>query len=403
MMDDCGLFPWSENWFIENEKAWFVLGMHNILCCLNLNTNMCEMVEHIPNGTLSEYRLMSCCIKFHSSIYCLPANGSSIWVYDLDSYSFSEICINNSEKVFLSVYDLWEYDNKIFAVSIGLKQIIEINAIEKKVENYYVLCNKGSIARSVKVGTLIYTLSGGAEEIYIFDLITKKITVYTCSDIGRKFNTICFDGKDFWLSGYNKEIYVWNEQKNEITIITDFSSEFGIYSFEVDKAGKVDYITDNYNLPAFLYSAVVGEKVWFIPFQTNKIMYADKENHHLYTFEIDEEIETKESCLERTFSRAKYILEYIKEDRYLGLFSIKNNKVLEIDAKELKYEWCNYCFSDECLTKYSRLIGNVFYEENVWDRENYNRILHLDDYKLQSINRTSVGTSIYNKVMQNIT
>ena len=76
-----------------------------------------------------------------------------------------------------------------------------------------------------------------------------------------------------------------------------------------------------YELPAFLFSVVAGDYVWFIPFQTNKIMYADKKTCQLHVFEADGENETKQSLLGRIALGSKYILEYVRENRYIGLFS----------------------------------------------------------------------------------
>lgn len=377
MKNKFSIFPWSDNWWVENDEAWFVLGAKNILCRFNLNTNKCKLLAGIPDLSKSKFRLTSYCMKYKNDIYCMPVCGKSIWIYNLENNNFLEIHVDNAPEEGLDIYDFWEHKGRIFAVSIRLKKIIEINVIKRKIENYYDLCREDSITRSVKAGTAIYSLSGTEEKIYRFDLDTKEETAYQLPRIGRRFNTIAFDGNNFWMGGYRKEIYLWNEKKNTVDIYSGFPSGFGMYSFEEDTDSEVDYPSDGSEVPAFLHSVAAGKYIWFIPFQTNKIIYINKECHKPYAFEIAEEIENKESLSERTELKAKYLLEYVKDNRYIGLFSIKNNRIVEIDAVGLTYKWYDYRFDDGCLELYAMLTENVFYEKDVWDRQLYYRMLHL--------------------------
>ncbi len=398
MENNFNIFPWSDNWWIESNKAWFVIGTRNILCCYNMDGDICEFMIDIPDESWPKFRLTSRCMKYQNDIYCLPVDGGSIWVYSMEEDRFSEIAIANPHKEPLSIHDLWKYDDKIYAVSIGLKQIIEINTKEKKIENYYILCKEGGIARSTKAGTFIYCLAETSEKIYRFDLITRGVKEYKLPNIGRKYNTICFDGKDFWIGGYHKEIYVWNEVENKIEICSDFPEKFGIYSFEENTDDEVDYIADCYSIPAFMNSVAVGEYIWFIPFQTNKIVYADKGNHKLYAFEIAEESENRESLLGRAVFKAKYIFEYVRENRYLGLFSTKNNQIVEIDTEQLIYKWCDYRIDDSAIRKYVGLVNNVFYESDVWDKEIFGKMLYMKNPDACNAEDEQVGTDIYKKI-----
>ncbi len=53
------------------------------------------------------------------------------------------------------------------------------------------------------------------------------------------------------------------------------------------------------------------------------------------------EEQTEENIKEQLLGH-KYLLEYVRENRYIGLFSLKNKWVFEIDAKNLTYKRMNY-------------------------------------------------------------
>lgn len=394
-----GLFIWSDNWWLENDNVWFVGGAENVLFRLNLKTNECESAVGIPEETTSKFRLTPFILKCGDDIFCMPDNGNCIWVYNVCSEKFRKISINNPNNVRVGIYDFWEYDNKLFMVSNGLNQVIEIDITKKKIEKYYKICREGSIRKSIRVGTKIYSLSGKFNEVYQFDIITKEVNLYKLPNIGRKFSTLCFDGEKFWLSGYCKEIYVWNKEGNTIIKLDGFSKEFGIYNFSKNTDGKIDYTMNEYELPTFLYSISVGESIWFIPFQTNKIIYVNIQSHEIEVFEVAEEEETKESLLERTSLLYKYILEYVRENRYIGLFSLKNNCILEIDTLTKNVKMNYYTLSEKCMYEMSNIYhGQRFYESNKSHTQLFKYLLSRNMKNAYNIIDGNIGIKIYDMI-----
>ncbi len=394
------LHIWGDNWWIEKNKAWFIWGSLNILCCLDLEMNECELLTYIPEILESRFRGNSICYKYGNDIYCMPIYGKSIWVYSMVDDNFCEIRVNNPNEGLINIQDLWEYNNKIYAISTGLGQLIEIDLNEKKIKNYYSIIQDKIIVKSIKVDSLIYCLVGENNEIYRFNLETKETNRYKLPNIGRKFNTICFDGEKFWLSGYNKEIYVWDQKKNEISILDKFPRDFGMYDFTEETDGKVNTITEKFEKFIFLFSVVIGQKIWFIPYHANKIIYVDRITNQIQAFEVEEEIETKESLLVRNRLACKYLLDYVKDDRYIGLYSVKNECILEIDTIEMKYKfkYYNYHVNDKCVGECANLYNFTFNELNIWEREIYKRIIYLKNNNTHNVNVNCKGTEIYEKI-----
>lgn len=395
------IFTFSNNWWIENDKAWFVNGIYNILCCVDIGQKKCELAVQIPDKNPNTYRLNPFCIKCGKKVFCIPGMGKNIWVYDLACHSFFKIGIDNPNKIQLS-FRFYLDENRIIAIPIGrFGKIIEINTKEKKIEKYYTVCDKVNIVDNVVVGNMVYILSGESNQIYRFGLLDRRLQVYTLSEIKEKLSTICFDGKKFWLSGYRKEVYVWCEENNTLVTISDFPQDFGIYNFDEESKNVIDYKTEGYDVSTFGYSVAAGQYIWFIPFLTNKIIYIDKISYKVHIFEIKEESETKESLLQKVCVRIKYVLVYIRDNRYIGLFSSKNNQILEIDAKKLNYQWHNYDFSDKCWKLFGGSVSKIYSDNMVWDKVFYSMQIQTTNGGFYNEERC-VGEEIYKEIMAGV-
>lgn len=397
------VFVWSDGWYIEQDKAWFIGGKENILFCLDLKTCVCEYAVDIPEAKRREPRQAPRCIKFNEDIFCLPERCNSIWVYSLRYKNFIQIKVANPSEHNIELRSAWKFDDKIFAVSYTLGQVIEINLIRKEIVDYYKFDGiKGEIADTIREGNKIYSLYESGK-IFEFDMVTKEIIVYEFPDIGRKFSTLCFWGDKFWLSGYCKELYVWDKRYNTIAVIDGFPDDFGLYDYGQDTDGKADCRTEKYERPAFLYSIAAEGKIWFIPFQTNQIIFADRDSGKLCAFEIMEETETRESILEKELC-AKYVLEYVMDERYIGLFSVKNRKILEVDARRLTYRWREYSFSNQCIRQCIEIYSGILQENCLFDQYLlYNNMSDYGNAETSNSDRNSIGVKIYQSILNTLT
>ena len=398
-----------ENIEFEKNKAWFVDELKNILWCLDLETNKCEYIAQVPCSSSDKFRLHPKCIKNEDMVFCMPDKGDNIWVYDLKSFKFEDISIENIDKVRLLISDFWKYKNKLFAVSRGLKKIIQIDMDKKVIDNYYTIGNlaKGELTRSIMVGSVIYCLFDASNNIYQFNLETKEIVVDIIPKVEGGLYTICFDGSKFWLCGYHKEFYVWDKKTNSVEILTNFPKQFGIYDFLGDKQDILDCETTIYETPTFAGSVSIGSYIWFIPCQTNEILYINKNTYKINVFKITSEDETRESLL-KNYVNAKYYTEYILGNRYIGLFSFNSNCIVEIDTLEKKSRKKICLFSNQLFEKIS-FDFRLFYEGDIAGKIIFNQFLHKvfseskkgmkwDDKIIQGLqDENSVGEVIYNQ------
>lgn len=386
-------FIWSDGWWVEDSNAWFVCGMSNELFYVDFNTGRCEEVTDIPERGKSTYRLTQFCLKYDRDIFCIPGIGQSIWVFNLDHENFTQLSIDKPEGLQVaSQFRIWE--DTLFIVLENWNRVMEVDIKQKKIKNYYTVCEGDNIRKSVFVDNYIYMVSSKNCGVYEFDLVTKKTRTYIFTEVEKKLSAICFDGVKFWLSGYQKEVYIWEKENNKFTTIDNFPSDFNM--------NDVGENIEDPKLPIFKYAVAVGGYIWFIPIRADKIIYADKESGALSAFEIYDEDETEESiALRQMWAIANYLLEYVKDDRYIGLFSAKSGRIFEIDAQELHYQWKEYYLKDKYFFQRGG-IYNELYVEGIDDKL-YKEAYHRQASKRRKINNlynNTTGKEIYRKTIE---
>lgn len=386
-------FIWSDGWWIEGSNAWFVCGMSNTLFCIDLNTGRCEDIVYIPSPDDCTYRLTPFCLKYDRDIFCIPGKGQHIWSYNLDNKQFVSISIDKPERLQLAS-QFWIWKDSFLIVPANWNKIIEVSISQKTIKNYYTVCMEDTIKRGVLIGNSIYMVSSASSRIYQFDILTKKTRIHILPCAEKKFSTICFDGNRFWMSGYQKEVYIWEKENNKFMMVDNFPADFSL-----EDIMENDMNSACGNRPVFKYSVVAGGYIWFIPIQTDKIIYADKRNATLFSFEIYDEEETEESIfLNQMWTIANYLLEYVREDRYIGLFSAKSGRILEIDARNLSYQWKDYYLKD----KYFFQCGNIYREmycEEV-DDALFEVACRIGIQQTNNLHFNKIGTEIHRRMIE---
>lgn len=380
-------FIWSDGWWVEGSKAWFICGMSNELFYVDFNTGKCEEVTDIPERGKSTYRLNPTCLKYERDVFCIPGIGQSIWIYNLDEEIFTRLYIDKPEGLqFSSRFWIWE--DMLFIVPANWNKVIEVDVRRKEIKKYYTVCEGNNICASVCISNCIYMVSLMVGRIYQFDLVTKENRTYVLPEVRRRFSAICFDGEKFWLSGFKREVYLWNKENNSFITIDNFPTDF-----ELNDSGEN---TEEPKYPVFKHVVAVGRYIWFIPIQANKILYADKETAVLSSFKIYDEDETKESvALRQIWAIANYLLEYVREDRYIGLFSAKSGRILEIDAQKMHYQWKEYNLKD----KYFFQRGGIYkelYSEGIDDK------LFMEACNRQASKRRKISNPYHNVIGKDI-
>ncbi|MBQ9361069.1 MAG: hypothetical protein IJT96_08550 [Lachnospiraceae bacterium] len=329
-------FIMSDRWYLEESKAWFTSTIENILFEVELAANEARCLSKVPEEE-DIFRKNPICFKHDDSIYCLPDRGKKIWRYYLSDNRWESIDCWVQEEKRLSVRYLKLGGDNYALMNVGKRDVaildgrrgeildtIHVSPNEDEALGWY-FCKDG----------LIWWISQSSPNVYLIDIASGKVERRHLGIDGTGYCTISYGNGNVWVSGREKRIYKLDEELN-LQETYELSDGFGTYHF----CEKTDILLDcemkDPNMPAFIESVSVGGKIWFVPLYTNQLVYIDTEDGSLGTFDIDYEEEDATSAYYRIMC-GKYMATYVRDNRYLVLFSIKNEWLIEIDTLEMDY------------------------------------------------------------------
>lgn len=360
------------------------------MLAVNFDEQGCELITRFPQCRMSVYSTNSFCIKQGDFIFCIPYGEKNIGYYNLSKKVWGTIEIGFEKRLIYCPDQYDECNGRIWLIEYRGKKIYQINLKNRVLEKQYCILSDQECldGEYVSVGMNLYCLAGNC--IYRIDVINSEIVRYQVLNTEDIIYTICYDGCNFWLSGNRRAIYIWNPDHGIINVI-DQLEKIGNFSLGENIIKK--------NFPIFLHSVVMGFCIWFIPLQANMpIIYIDRKSYKINVFEIAEEEESEESLTSRG-SGFKYYFLYIRQDRYIGLLSQKNQVVWELDTVELCVE------KKECFSKQSfeAVLDEyydgkmILYEGNLVDESVYSIMVQYD-MKSNAKQQGKAGSRIYHGI-----
>lgn len=388
--------PGMHNWCIEEDTGWFVAYSVNVLFKYNRKTKVLSAVSAIPTKKAGSFQ-NPLCIKYKNKVYCIPQQQSSIWQYDLWSDQWKEIFFCDDKSIDVMACLLGKYNENYYFFSRSLKKIWCLNLetgtvavfcdmdIQEEMNIYF--CMDG-----ILVEDKAYLVFGGTS-VYEFDLKSHSQKKHELSGIDDTLYKISYDGSSFWLIGKKKAVYLWKHDKNIVNILTEFPEDLTIYDF-TQKTEITDF--KNYGNDLFIFGGVkcLNEKTWLIPQAGNKINYYDKRDKKIKFYEIQDEEETAKTLdLSYRHMAVKFFLVYVRESRYLGIYSYKNKCMIEIDTLSMTYRNLEVFWDLDSL---SQIMLQEFYEDgNEITYLIYNAKLRMHETDLKNGDIGCVGEQIY--------
>lgn len=398
-------FPWSDNWWKEGASAWFCAGDYGALFSVDIDKQTCRLVSHIPECPVINFRMYPYCIKHKTKVFCLPSKGSAVWCYDLITQRWEKIAIVNKERTFCEMLCYNDNANEVWLREFETGRILGLNLQRRKIDKEYRismdncgLCGEHIMGQYVLVENEIYVAN--SNRIYRINPETDEITTYILAEVKGELFTICHDGLNFWLSGYCKEIYVWNAEKGIIKIISQFPKNFGLYLYNDNNLVDSEAFFSN-GLAFFGMSIPMKDNVWYIPAQANQILFIRKQDYSIQTFDVGQYKYENHHSDEKKEYVAEYTVQYVKEDRYIGIYSFKTRVSFEIDTVELCVRNDEFLLDNQTILQIGRKYCN---ERRLFKENNKNRDIEIFSMMLNCKNEESknwdlsIGRSIYNKL-----
>lgn len=390
-----GNFEW------DGTDAWIICSYTNMLFKYEFLNAEYKFVALLPENGIAHYDFHSKCVKYKMKVFCLPNRGNNIYIYDLTINKFREIGLQNLDGNRINLDKLEVEDHILYTISYGMKQIIIIDLETEKIINRYSITECDcTLYKAIKCGDIVYAISDEKSVLWQCDLkqsTIKRINLLNDSAIEEcGFTTIaCVEGQ-LWLSGYNNKIYIFNRRKEILERYIELPDDLRIYDFI---NSNTIYKNKDKNDFYFYDCAVFDNTVWFIPYQTNKILYVKVTDNVIREFYIEGEEETDYS-LNRVTKRKYEIVKKDKEGQ-LVLKSYKNS--------------CNYIIDTTDQTM-KRRSNNVLYSnlEKIWKEYGMHNINFLEEIAVDNImysygivnnvsrnrlnEKTSIGSKIYSYI-----
>lgn len=226
----------NDIWYIDNNGA----------------INKIGITEHSFFGKIPFETRHPFCAKYKDKIFCMPANGRNIVVYDIKESVYREIAIPLvSENVTLE--DFWIEEDSAWLVVKHGKEIINLDLREEEVKEVFRISEQESFAGifdACMYDNKIYMTSYESSDIYTYDISNNKIeTINTCL-CDDTFSTIVLVNNRIYLAGEKTCIYSLDVSDHRFLTI-DMDKAF----FSVLRGGHI-----------FRKSFVFENKIIFIPF-----------------------------------------------------------------------------------------------------------------------------------------
>lgn len=378
----------SSNWCIEGEEAFFLSITFKMVFRVNLKTCQCDALARVPDFQFKKYNFDFYCQKYQNKLFCFPYKQGKIGCYDLEKSEWREIEVGYETP--LMYCTIFPSDaNKIWLLEHKGKRIFQINLEREKCEQEYSSLQDGSHynCQYVFVNKKLYYIV--SSKVCCIDSVNRTNNRYDIGDVDCELNTIYYDGQNFWLSGIREEIYIWNPVQGVVKVVKNILNGYHLTEFERRMIVS--------GVPLFNYSVLLGEYIWFIPIQMNApIIYIHKKDYAVNILDVPKEKET-EDTLKKRGNAFKYRVIYVYNERYIGIFSLKEQKVFEIDTKELQIIEKNYTLSSNTENSIANAYyntKNILYESNEFERTIFSILLRNNQEK-REINCSNRGMSIY--------
>jgi len=223
------------NFFFVNDEIWFCDVCFNSLFKMNKEILEPEYVGNFVSQT-NRSTLYISGVWYKENLYFAPYKANEIAVYNIQKKMITYIhydrtrCDKNVDADFRLIVN---YDKYIFFIPEMFNAIMRLNTDSKEIDffdDWLEPLNKLTTDEKQRfffsgckiAENIIMLASFRANAIVEFNMETLKSKVYEVGQRGYQYNGICFDGKDYWLSLWNKNSVIkWNP---DVGVIKEFAN-----------------------------------------------------------------------------------------------------------------------------------------------------------------------------------
>ena len=352
------ILPYSNNWSIVKDKAYFIIDDYAIILCADIVNKEISFVTCLPQNVRQQWSHVHC-ESHNGKLYCIPSLGDDILIFNPRKNLWNRVSCAYLGKGFY-VLDVWDYEDKLIVPSAKYGEVIIIeNNICKAIPFIKISGDDDRFLACTHMGDTAFVASSKCSNIAVINIKSQQVNNIQLKNVPDCFMTMSYDGVNFWFSGIDKAIYQYSNDGKLIKVYNHFPKDFGFYNFKTTEYKELLSYNNERQEQLFICSVFLAGKIWFIPYRTNYMLYIDVNQERLEIFSLENEYETLSSIKYRCAWR--FQLEYVRDDRYIGLYSLRNSHIIEVDAINMTYEIMKYKLNDSAINVLEHCIYNEKY------------------------------------------
>ena len=314
----------------------------------------------------------------------------------------------NPEKKDINVVGTCVYNDKIYVMALGLHKIFVLdlknNTVIKDYEIYKEVEITDQNGNMIRKGENIYCTTPDSHIIYKLSLKDDRLDSFTIHGIEKGIHSFETAGDIFWITSKSKCIYLWDEVKKSVVQFNAFPKEFGRYKFDQDHHLYLDTDTKFFSEGFFLKGVFLNGYLWVVPCCENKILYLDMITLEIKVLDLTDEEEDAYTWEENEI-KVKFCMCYVRENRYIGVYSFKNKNIFEIDVQSFKMERKDFSIRKEDMERlHSEKMACDIRNCRLVNEEDMDLFFYLKNDGINRINLykdRNIGSSIHKYLATN--
>lgn len=244
-----------------------------------------KLLNVVGNGSWRAYITM---IEYENKLIFPPYLGKDIAIYDLEEKRLQYIPISLKHEPKERKFNLYKkavvWKEKAFFIGDMDSSLISLDMKTYKVEK----CTKWQTEFKKQFGESTGTHTHTdlcvvdhcfwislqkANFIMEYDMEKNVSSFYRIGDRKIHYNTICFDGKEFWLSGDKQFLCKWNKKENVIEFFEKFPDDFEI---NLENGARTEL---------FSCSILWNQSIYYAPLSANMYIRVDLKSQEIKQIE----------------------------------------------------------------------------------------------------------------------
>lgn len=280
--------------YTDAAGTWISSMQYNELHFQEKDSNVCKWIGSFDES--ENFRLHGEAICVDGIIYFSPMKAENLDYYDIRSGRFGKVFLDKEQTHYLYATHIIQYKQSIYWPDrFSNFTLYEYDLEKKEIYTYSTqntLLNYPGIGMDmILVEDTFYFVSSISNHIICFNAKKKCFDTILIESHNSKFNTICYDGENFWLSG-DYCIVKYNSIEKKCIEYTQYPEGFGmIYRTNDLKIEKIDGFHNSLNEFPFSGSIVSRQDIFFFPHRTNMVIYVNTDDNKLKAIQLEPETE----------------------------------------------------------------------------------------------------------------